>query len=724
MYLKSFSVYNFRKFYAGNGENNDELKNTVKFVNSNAVRSKDNSEINVAAATTLIIGKNNSGKTTFVEALDKLSSDGNRFNATDYNFKYLQECLESCMAGEEQIVVPEMRFKIVIGLEEDSTDLVTNVIPFMQIKDAFDSDLEINIRYEIMETAQFQKDVNEMLGKYTESEPEVCFSKYLKLIEKAKRQLNYYNKDGNKVEEGFKLSDVLDFCPIIANRIKDERALSKIFSRIIKYQYENIIKDTSEIEKNFDNANKIIDESVKENHTNEVNNIIRTLVSLEHMQVSLKSDITLEKMLNSLIKYQYKENEYYIPENQFGLGYTNLMMVVAEILDYMEKYPSTEFNSKINLISIEEPETYMHPQMQELFIENINEVISKLLNGKDKHINSQIIITTHSSHIVNSKIQAGNSFECLNYIGEEKRMPCVIPLSDEIIKPTKTRDMTSENKEDEKENEQNFLVLKKYMKYKISEIFFAEAVILVEGTSEETLLPFYIEENPKLNKRYICIFNINGAYGHIYYNLLKTLKIPSLIITDLDVERENTKIVEIEGKDGKKYKVKNKIKIYPQLKTIEGQKTTNGTIKFFLGKDDISEIGSLTKIENIYIACQNEPINGYYATSFEEAFILENYDNDILNKVLKSLKPIVYKRIVKTDKNNNKKNSYMWQKKLSDDKSEFASKILYELLGEKEAKNRPKLPAYILNGLKELEIQLENKGAEHLEEKEENGTAN
>ena len=38
----------------------------------------------------------------------------------------------------------------------------------------------------------------------------------------------------------------------------------------------------------------------------------------------------------------------------------------------MERYPDSSFNSKINLISIEEPETFMHPQMQELFIKNIN----------------------------------------------------------------------------------------------------------------------------------------------------------------------------------------------------------------------------------------------------------------------------------------------------------------------------------------------------------------
>ena len=81
MYLKSFSVYNFRKFYVMNEMKNQKLENTVEFVNSRAVRKETKEDINVAAATTMIVGKNNSGKTSFVEALDKLTSEGNKFTA-------------------------------------------------------------------------------------------------------------------------------------------------------------------------------------------------------------------------------------------------------------------------------------------------------------------------------------------------------------------------------------------------------------------------------------------------------------------------------------------------------------------------------------------------------------------------------------------------------------------------------------------------------------------
>ena len=50
------------------------------------------------------------------------------------------------------------------------------------------------------------------------------------------------------------------------------------------------------------------------------------------------------------------------------------------------------------MLFIEEPEAHTHPQMQYVFINNIKELLSE--SKKEKKINLQTIITTHSSHIV------------------------------------------------------------------------------------------------------------------------------------------------------------------------------------------------------------------------------------------------------------------------------------------------------------------------------------
>ncbi len=147
-----------------------------------------------------------------------------------------------------------------------------------------------------------------------------------------------------------------------------------------------------------------------------MNNVLHEIESDKAFSVSLLADLNFEKLLNSLIKYEYSEGELSIPESQFGLGYSNLMHIIGEIIGYVEQFPEEDCQSKINLISIEEPETHMHPQMQELFIKYIDDAVALLLESAKKKINSQLVITTHSSHILNSKIHSSNSFDNINYI--------------------------------------------------------------------------------------------------------------------------------------------------------------------------------------------------------------------------------------------------------------------------------------------------------------------
>ena len=79
---------------------------------------------------------------------------------------------------------------------------------------------------------------------------------------------------------------------------------------------------------------------------------------------------------------------------------------------------------------------------------------------------------------------------------------------------------------------------------------------------------------------------------------------------------------------------------------------------------------SKIEVNNLYLAYQGK-INQYYATSFEEAFILTNYNNIIVNETLSEVKPNIYKRIVggkDSNYENNLLHSYEWQVKLEKNK--------------------------------------------------------
>lgn len=696
MFLKRLKLTNYRKF--------SSEKNIVEFISSKIVLNQDNDDINdnfeensvqndcdeidVASDTTLIIGKSNAGKTTIITALDNLINHNNAFGANDFNYRYLQEYLDCYDVCNPPLGAPYIEFVLTIGLEEDSNDRISNLIPFMLVEDIEDSELDICIRYEVEDFVYFQLEMKEL---FSEGKDENAFSKFLNLLHNTDYVLKYYDKNMSKIDVDFKLSNLMELQCIKANHLKNDHCLTDAFNKIINYRYDNIFqKEKKEVTKELEKINHDLTENITKNHTDVIRNVLKELISMERMGVDLSADITFDKLMRDLIKYEYIEDDANIPENQFGLGYTNLVMIIAAIMDYMERYPDSSFNSKINLISIEEPETFMHPQMQELFIKNINEAIHVLLSSKNKDVNSQIIITTHSSHILNSKIHSNNTFNNICYLYEDKRNAAVANLNNKIVMPNEHEDEESEA----------FKFLKKHIKYKVSELLFSDAAIFVEGFAEDMIIPYYIEKMEGLRKHYISIFNINGAHGFLYKRLIEALGIPVLIITDLDIKR-NEESDEADKQEGKKAKT------YEQISCLADKETTNATIIDIYGKAEISAIPVHIEKENLYLAYQGE-VNGYYATSFEEAFILTNYDNAITNELLKELKPNIYRSIVgeESEYEKNKENSYKWQMKLEKCKGEFASKLLYKVVNEELEERIPRLPKYISDGLDWIEKKL------------------
>lgn len=694
MYLKSLRISNFRKFGLEN--------NKIEFVDARSYqKQKKEKEINIAPTTTLIVGKNNSGKTTIINALDKLINKKGDFTANDFNFSYLKRLLFQYENSIEKPENPYLQFNIIIGIEDNSNDLITNLVPFMVLDDLDRSELEILVKFEIEDEETFLNDIKKILGR--EKTGNIRFKKLLELIDETRFKLNYYNADGEIVNK-FNISNLIELRAIKANNIENENSLSKAFSTIIKYRYKTLFEEgEQELDLSITNINTSLTTLIEKKHTKDINESLGKIESIDKLKVLLSADLTFQKLINSLIKYEYIEQDNNIPENQFGLGYTNLMMLIADLIDYMEKYPEDSFNSRVNLISIEEPETFMHPQMQELFIKNINDAIDSLLKIKNKNVNSQLIITTHSSHILNSKIHTGNTFNNINYVTINDYHTHIVNLHDDTILPKKTanNDTVLENVDDvenSKERENNLKFLKKHIKYKVSELFFSDAIVFVEGITEETLLKYYIDQTDILNKHYISVFNIDGAHGLVYHELINLLKVPALIITDLDIKRNE-----------------NEKEAFIQITDLKDRVTTNNTIKKYNNESNqLKNIKEKIEINNMYLAYQNK-IQGYYATSFEEAFILTNFNNLIVNRVLEKMKPDIYKGILKDDTsyNNIKDNSYKLQKKLSNSKSDFANELLYQYIIESESESEsekiPLLPKYMESGLHWLTEKLEGR---------------
>lgn len=79
-----------------------------------------------------MVGKNNSGKTTVFEALDKLvngNSDSNsktKFTFDDFNYEYIKKLVEE-YGNDKYDVLPSIEFVLTIGLDKGKDDLIVNL---------------------------------------------------------------------------------------------------------------------------------------------------------------------------------------------------------------------------------------------------------------------------------------------------------------------------------------------------------------------------------------------------------------------------------------------------------------------------------------------------------------------------------------------------------------------------------------------------------------------
>ena len=291
------------------------------------------------------------------------------------------------------------------------------------------------------------------------------------------------------------------------------------------------------------------------------------------------------------IEYPAENGDAPLPEGHHGLGYSKLIFTIVRIVDFYETHRRAVPRPAIQLLFIEEPEAHLHPQMQEAFIANIRH----FLETKDSW-NVPAIITTPSPHIM---MKSG--FGCVRYF-------------DRATSGARVRDLQTfqERAKATSDGQETLRFLQQYMELRPCDMFFADKIILVEGTVERLLLPETIKRcAPGLAHKYLSVIEVGGAYASKFKDLLAFLGVQTLVITDLDSGT-------LEGR-------------HKACKpSTEGAVTTNATLKGWLpAETDVTTLLSLdddAKTKGlIRVAYQVPERNGDPAgRSFEDAFILAN----------------------------------------------------------------------------------------------------
>lgn len=246
-------------------------------------------------------------------------------------------------------------------------------------------------------------------------------------------------------------------------------------------------------------------------------------------EIRFRTRIQTADLLDHGTAVQYsmqKESlEELLPEYSIGLGYQNLQSLSYQLVSFKAARlkPEKGAPAPVHLVMIEEPEAHLHVQVQRIFPEKAHKLISP--TEKDASaLKSQLLISTHSSHLAHAE-----SFDRLRYVRRIAKsaanpMPTteVVNLGQVFGDDRKTRQFAE-----------------RYFRVQHTDLLFANAAIFVEGVAERMLVPLFMERDFKaLNSRYVSFLDIGGSHAHRLKPLVEKLRIPTVIITDIDPSEE------------------------------------------------------------------------------------------------------------------------------------------------------------------------------------------
>lgn len=606
--------------------NKVKVKNYRSLKNVELVLDKENVTPNLS----LIIGKNNSGKTSLLKIMKKMIVDDRKLSWNDFNIQYRKE-IHKILVSKEEVSKGDFEGIILdLCMEYDDNDDLNNILPLM-----LDLNMENNIVVLEFKCQPIIHKIEELQNLVNDTE----LKEYRKFSDFMQENLNKYFET-NVYARGYdyrscELTDaiekldssivkkIINITGISAKRDTSNNEKDHTLSQIAAKYYENFSDEEDKIRSLREEVSKT-DGILNEEYNKLFKDVIDDFKKFGNFlngeeKVNIHSKMDVSKLLkgNTVFSYQYNEED--LPENYNGLGYMNLLGIIFEVKACFQKFRQDSNRSKINILYIEEPEAHTHPQLQYIFIKNIG----KLIENEKENLNVQTIITTHSSHIVSQC-----KFEDTNFFIKENDNAQIKSYAD---------------LENLYKNEREvFEFVKKYITLSRAEIFFADKLILIEGDTERILLPTMMEmldnkndekDVPPLLSQNISVLVI-GNHAHVLSKLISFLNLKTLVITDIDAR----------GVRGGK--VKN---------PADAKKTTNGSLKkFFKGKSfeglmNLEKDEKILSIEvktedrgkddveykedpngNLRIAYQikekNSKGKSYQATSFEDSFIHLNLE--------------------------------------------------------------------------------------------------
>lgn len=598
----------------------------------------------------LIIGKNNTGKTSLLSVLSKFlnSSERSRFSFDDINISEKNEITR--LATTDEVIEKDSYLPRGISLRlfidynefDDLSRISKIMMDLMPSNNVIVLGFDYSLHYEYLEKLRDDFRLRSNGKNRVDAINHFLQQRHSDYFRFTRRSVEY-NPDTKDVDEtnfidldkeSIPIKDIISFKYISARRAVDNRendkSLSSQTSRIYK-RFEELDEMQSKLE---DFKDKLMDTDFELSgiYAKMFGSVIEKVkkfggIRPEESVIKIASTLQHKELLTGNTTVMYDHEGHVLPEHYNGLGYMNLISMIFEIELLLNEFKKSkdEKPADINLLFIEEPEAHTHPQMQYIFIKNIKDLIAEGLKREDGiKVNLQYVISTHSSHIVSEN----SNFNDIKYL---KRVN-----SDSVI----AKNLQDLEKEYDKDGEeQNFRFLKQYLTLNRAELFFADKAILIEGETERILLPAMmkkIDQQSSLKTLPLLSQNISiievGAYTQIFEKFIDFLGIKTLIITDLDsgIKADTGHATACRVNDnGANITTNSSLKFFfdtAQLACFIGKDFNEKLFK----KDHDDKKWISDDAGHLLIVYQTEE-NKYHARSFEDAFFHLNKDFAVSN---------------------------------------------------------------------------------------------
>lgn len=585
--------------------------------------------------TTVIVGRNNSGKTSLTELFRRLVSDtAPKFTIDDFSLSVHDDFWEAFILkiqnADENIIrdkIPQIETQIFVSYKDNLADLG----PLAE----FIIDLDPNSQLCIAVISYRLNDGNigplfEDINYSSESDISKQKSTFFKLMKE--RIPQYYSASLIAVDPtdntNKKTLNLSAFRTLFQSGFinaqrglddttnKEKDVLGKILGNLFSVtEQETASSEDRDASKKLDSIVTEIQDKIDTDFNVQLTKLLPVLSLFGYPGLTdpkLKTETTLDtkNLLDSNTKIRYTgSNGRGLPETYNGLGFRNLIYILFSLYEFFKSFQSKTPSPGIHIVFIEEPEAHLHPQMQEVFIQQLGKIAAEfarqLNNGVQWPV--QIVVTTHSTHMANKA-----PFDSIRYFLSSK----------DAIPQTRIKDLRDGFTGIDLIDDREFL--HKYLTLTRCDLFFADKAILIEGPTERILIPKMIEKvdaclsaDKKLASQYLSVIEVGGAYAHHFYKFLEFLELRTLIITDLDSVKSQS--------------VSGRI-TYSACKVSEGTHTSNAGIKkWFDGRNplllsNILAMTSTDKIKNYRRLAYQIPecLDGACGRSFEDAFMLAN----------------------------------------------------------------------------------------------------